>query len=279
MNYIICNNSIYKYIEDYIRPILHIINAELVTQFDYNNFIYEDSNNYIFVQDIPSNLLCIFNKKQNIYLLNIEQLSCESKFNRHLLPYYNYQHINIIDYSYANLTYYNNFKNNKYILPYKINYNEIYNTNKQKDICLIADIVPINRQIIIDALKAKNIIVDIISGYGKKRDEELFKYKILLNISFQKDFNIFESIRCDRCVYNKMIVISDKKKNNEKHHLKDYVIFEEYENIPDKVVDVINNYDYYYDKLFKNFNIEQISGKINDISKELVEKLSHNLRA
>jgi hypothetical protein len=31
-----------------------------------------------------------------------------------------------------------------------------------------------------------------------------------------KDFNVFESIRCDRCVYNKMIVISDMKENNEK---------------------------------------------------------------
>jgi hypothetical protein len=193
-----------------------------------------------------------------------------------MLPYDKYQNINIIDYSYANFSYYNNFKNNKYVLPYQINYSEIYNTYKQKDICLIADCFPVNRQIIIDALKAKNIIVDIISGFGKKRDEELFKYKILLNISFQKDFNVFESIRCDRCVYNKMIVISDVKKNNETHHLKDYVIFEEYENIPDKVVDVIKNYDYYYDKLFKNFDIEQISYKINDISKELVEKLSHD---
>lgn len=276
MNYIICNGGVYKYIEDYITPILHIINAKLLTNFNYHDFKYEDTNNYIFIQDIPSYLLCIFDKKQNIYFLNIEQLSCKAKFDRHMLLYDNYQNINIIDYSYANLTYYNNFKNNKYVLPYQINYSEIYNTNKQKDLCLIADCFPINRQIIIDALKEKNITVDIISGFGKERDEELFKYKILLNISFQKDFNVFESIRCDRCVYNKMIVISDMKQNNEKHHLKDYVIFEEYENIPDKVVDVVNNYDYYYDKLFKNFDIEQISQKINDISKELVEKLSHD---
>lgn len=276
MNYIICNNFVYKYIEDYITPLLHIINAKLVTDFDYFNFTYDDTNNYIFIQDIPSYLLCIFDKKQNIYFLNIEQLSSESKFNRHMLLYDNYQNINIIDYSYANLTYYNNFKNNKYIIPYQINYSEIYNTNKQKEICLIGDCLPINRQIIIHALKAKNIIVDIINGFGKQRDDELFKYKILLNISFQKDFNVFESIRCDRCVYNKMIVISDMKENNEKHHLKDYVIFEEYENIPDKVVDVINNYDYYYDKLFKNFDIEQISCKINDISREVLEKLSHD---
>jgi hypothetical protein len=274
MNYIICTQHVYKYVEDYIKSILPVINAKLIL--NANDIIYQDTNNYIFVQNIPSYLLHNFDNNKNIYLLNIEQLSNKNKYNVHILMYKDKQNTNIIDYSYANLKYYSNLKNKILYLPYQINYDEIIQTSKIKDICLIGDIIPENRQRVIDLLKEKNINVDIITGFGEKRDEELFKYKILLNISFQKDFNVFESIRCDRCIFNKMIIISDMKETIEKYHLKDYVIFEEYENIPDVVEDVINNYDYYYDKLFKNFDIEEISCKINEISKGAVEQLSHD---
>ena len=60
---------------------------------------------------------------------------------------------------------------------------------------------------------------------------------------------IFESIRCDRCIFNRMIVISDKKENMELYNLKDYMIFEDYDKIADKAIEVLNNYDMYYKKL------------------------------
>jgi hypothetical protein len=273
MNYIICTTHVYKYVEDYIKSILPIINAKLIL--NANDIIYQETNNYIFVQNIPTHLLYNFDSNNNVYLLNIEQLSNKNKYNVHIVMYNEKQNINIIDYSYANLKYYNNLKNKILYLPYQINYDEIIqNTNKTKDICLIGDVIPENRQNIINLLKEKNINVDIISGFGQKRDEELFKYKIILNISFLKDFTIFESIRCDRCIFNKMIVISDMKEDIEKYYLKDYVIFEEYENIPDVVVNVLHNYDYYHNKLFKNFNLEIIANKINELSKCIVEQLS-----
>jgi len=266
MNYIICSKHLYTYIEDYIKSILQIISAIVVTHIH-----YEDTNNYICIQDIPHNFL---QDKPNIYVLNIEQLSNISKFNTHMLPYQKYKNIKIIDYSYSNMVYYNHFQHNKFLLPYQINLNEILNLNKEKNICLIGDhYIPPNRQYIIDILNQKNIHVDIINGFGKQRDEQLFEYKIILNISYHKDFNIFESIRCDRCIYNKMIVISDMKNHIENYHLKDYVIFEEYENIPNKVADVITNYEYYYDKLFKNFDFEQISTTIHELSNKAIEQL------
>jgi len=273
MNYIICTAHVCKYVEDYIKSILPVINAKLIL--NANDIIYEDTNNYIFVQNIPSYLLDNFDNNTNIYLLNIEQLSNKNKYNVHIVMYNEKQNINIIDYSYANLKYYSNLKNKILYLPYQINYDEIIQTSKIKDICLIGDVIPENRQNIIDLLKEKNINVDIITGFGEKRDEDLFKYKIILNISFLKDFTIFESIRCDRCIFNKMIVISDTKESIEKYHLKDYVIFGEYENIPDVVVNVLNNYDYYHNKLFKNFDLEKIGNKIDELSKDILEQLSH----
>ena len=40
-----------------------------------------------------------------------------------------------------------------------------------------------------------------------------------------------------------MIVISDKKENMELYNLKDYMIFEDYDKIADKAIEVLNNYD------------------------------------
>ena len=99
------------------------------------------------------------------------------------------------------------------------------------------------RQKIINELQNKGINIDIISGWKKERDEKLFTYKILLNLCNEKDYKIFESLRCDRCIFNKMIVISDKKDDMYSYYLKDYIIFEDYNKIADKAIEVLNNYD------------------------------------
>ena len=46
-----------------------------------------------------------------------------------------------------------------------------------------------------------------------------------------------------------MIVISDKKDDMYSYYLKDYIIFEDYNKIADKAIEVLNNYDMYYKKL------------------------------
>jgi len=46
-----------------------------------------------------------------------------------------------------------------------------------------------------------------------------------------------------------MIVISEKKEDYENYYFKDYMIFEDYDKIADKTIEVLNNYDMYYKKL------------------------------
>ena len=116
--------------------------------------------------------------------------------------------------------------------------------------------------------------MDIITGFGKKRDDELFQYKIILNIGFFENYQIMETFRCDRCVYNKMIVVSDYKEDFNDYHLKDHIIFTEYDNIPDKVIDILQNYDKYYDKLFSNFDLNKLNNTLANSSKELLEAIS-----
>ena len=45
-----------------------------------------------------------------------------------------------------------------------------------------------------------------------------------------------------------MIVISNKKEDADLYSLKDYMIFEDYDKLADKVIEVFNNYEETYDK-------------------------------
>ena len=274
MNIIICNSLSFKYFEDYIYSVLPVINGQLIL-FDYEiNIDIDINNNYIFIQNID-NKFFEYIKNNNIYLINTEQLSVETlqiginKYPNELI---------IIDYSIANLKYYDK-KFTKFLLPYHINYNEILNIYKSNNICLIGEPtnIPFNRKNIVNLLKEKNINVDIISGFGKARDLQIFKYKIILNIGYTPSYTVMESIRCDRCVYNKMIVISDMKDDTENYYLKQHVIFTEYNNIPDKVIEVINNYEEHYNKLFSSFEFKEIEENLDNLSKPLIDKLNlHN---
>ena len=165
----------------------------------------------------------------------------------------------------------------KFFLPYQINHNEIYNFDKTKTICMIDSGIDKsqNRLNIVNLLKNKNIYVDIISGFGRERDEIIFKYKIILNISYIKDvYRIFESFRCDRCIYNKMIVISDIKENIDNYYLHKHIIFVDYDKLVDKIVDVVNNYESYYNKLFSDFDLGAIEYNLINESQPLLLKLN-----
>ena len=180
--------------------------------------------------------------------------------------------IKIIDYSSENLKYFNNYST--YFLPYQINYKEIYNLEKCKDVCIISDsAISKRRKYIVDKLTEHNINVDIISGFGKQRDLQLFNYKIILNIGWSECYKIFESIRCDRCIFNKMVVISDPKDNQYDYHLKDFIIFEEYEKIPYRVKHTLDNYDNIHQNLFENFDIQKIDKHIKNISISTVNEI------
>jgi hypothetical protein len=41
------------------------------------------------------------------------------------------------------------------------------------------------------------------------------------------------------------------------------MIFTEYDNLVNKTIDVLNNYDLYYNNLFRDFNIDDIDNKLN----------------
>ena len=242
--YVICKNTEYQYMEDYILSFYKHLNAEIIIFNDEKDIpTINKTDIFIFLQNMDNILKNIDSQNTNIYLVNTEQLS--SNIHNHRLNNYP-KNIKMLDYSRANMKYYDGYYTK--FLSYQLNYDEIYNLPKQNDICIMSGESPYRRNII-NEITNKGYNIDIISGWKKERDAKLFTYKIILNISFKEDYKIFEALRCDRCIFNRMIVISDKKEDMDLYNLKDYVIFEDYDKIADKAIEVLNNYDMYYKKL------------------------------
>ena len=252
-----------KYFIDYIKSI--IVNHNefvLIVDYDELKIIMNNINNnkIIFIKYIPY-LSDISNIINQIYVLNTEQLSEPDN----ALPMQNYitNNIKIIDYSKANIQCLSslNIKTNILYIPYSVNNNEIYNYDKIYDVAYVGwfpnDIINY-RTNIINNLKKTNIQINHIEGFDTDRDKLLFKHKILLNIHYNEKYKILEQIRCNRCIFNKVIVITEKSLDID-YELKNYIIECEYDKLVETTIDVLNNYTYYYNKLFSNFDIDKIS--------------------
>jgi hypothetical protein len=211
-------------------------------------------------------------KKVELYFFNMEQLSHndnETKLTDDIK--------NVVDYSYENISLYNE-QNKKNIIyfPYYVPKKEIYNYDKVYNVCTVGNLTD-RRKKMIEKIPGINVISNL---YGQERDELLFRHKILVNIHAHEYFQIHESIRCDRCVLNKMIIITEKSIKYEENFLYKYMIYVDFDEIPDKIKDVTDNYEYYYKKIFieQDFDIfmNKYEDKIKSIYDENLKKIMNS---
>lgn len=210
------------------------------------------------MQYIPHNFDYSAFDLTKVFLINTEQLSIPRWFEAMKQITNN---IGIIDYSLANIKYLNDLDKNAHYLPYMVNRNEIYDYKKIYDFAIIGALIDNNsirrKDIYNNLLKHKNVNISNIHGWYTERDEQLFQHKILLNIHYSSDYQIFEQFRCNRCILNKMIIITEKSEDIN-YKLKPYIIECDYDKFIETAIHVLDNYDYYYYKLFNNFNLDQI---------------------
>jgi len=260
-------SSQHKCFEDYYDS--------LKVKLNINIFIYDE-----LTEDVKNNIIKIINNKKNIiiipylipsflennikytnvFFLNTEQLTNQVRLNYIKEKVKNKFHI--IDYSRENIDILNNNNVSEVIyFPYIYNKSEIYEINKTKDICSITPKNKIRRRRTHHNLTVNHkIAISEISGWKEERDVELFKHKILLNISAHVNYNIFESIRCNRCLFNKMIIISEKKYKTELIDYAKHILFVELSEMPNLIKDVINNYEHYY----KLLDLDNVDYHLND---------------
>lgn len=210
---------------------------------------FEYSNKY-FVQKLIPKIDLI--KYDNCYFLNTEQLTDIKHLN--YIKKIN-KNIKLLDYSYQNVNILKKKNISSQYLPYQIYYPEIFNFKKIFDVAIIGlDLFNDNssrRFLIYNDLKKKGVKINNIIGFYENRDKQLFKHKIILNIHHNDNYKIYEELRCTRCTFNNMIVITEESENLSEYMYYDKIIEVKYNDIVNKTLEVLNNYEKYKSDLFE----------------------------
>jgi hypothetical protein len=96
-----------------------------------------------------------------------------------------------------------------------------------------------------------------ILGWGAARDELLKRCKVIINVHHFECFNIFEQIRCDRLIFAKKIIVSDKSMFIENYDLLGNVLWEDYDNIIPRTKEVLENFDM-YNNIMKSLSMDAV---------------------
>ena len=175
----------------------------------------------------------------------------------------------IWDYSIENIKYIQekyNIKNIDYIpLKYSLAnnyYQKKKNIKKDIDILFLGSLND-RRKSILDKLKLKfNVYIGNLNLWDEKRNEILFRSKIVLNINFYEN-GILELARLSYLLSNRAFIISENGFNKElSKKMSDFMILTNYNNIIDTVNNCLNNYEVYHKKnivFFNNWKKEEFS--------------------
>jgi len=146
----------------------------------------------------------------------------------------------------------------------------IYNTyicKENRNISCLTTFINTNEQRrfkLLDNINRRKIEhTNINNCFETEKLENLYKNtKILINIHQTEQHDTFEELRVLPALQCGCIVVCEKSPLNYLIPYNDYIIWTDYENILDKVEDIIKNYDHYYDFIFKtkkNIHLDELN--------------------
>jgi hypothetical protein len=251
----------------------------LVYMNSYDEINLESNNTYVFVQNIPSMsvLKRIKEIQSKVILLNTEQTSLLlSEKESSLWQYKTLCNVKtcidelyvdeVWDYSIIN----HHRLDPKHYTKWKIIPNLFLETlqyplhNKDIDVSFVGYVSTRRKEELDKIQEIQN--VNIIEVYGNERDLLLSRTKIIVNIHCSPNYKIFEELRCSPAIFNKIIVISEESEIDPNHPLNPYVIFETIENLPKRVLHVVENYDTIFREIYNDFNPFDLNMKLKTYS-------------
>lgn len=298
-NSIIKNRLFSKFIKDYVSYIISLLKKILVKNPDLKlNLILTNNPNTISRCNLNKtnnniNIVISINYEHtlvkpggrntlNAVSGNIKILDSDTSANpkTYLVRIHNYHHIKnadiIIDYSQPNI--YNIEQSNQYsnitskliyIAPYLYPYNKLESVkkldNKSKKnqvLTTFYNITEPRRKALMTLLKTHKLEHQNINNcFSKNNLQKLYKStKILINIHQTEHHHTFEELRVLPALLNGVIIISEDSPLKERIPYNQYIIWCNYGDIITTTKKVINNYETYYDMIFKNssFNLEML---------------------
>ena len=167
----------------------------------------------------------------------------------------------IIDYSMPNIYNVKTSKlfdtfSQKHIYIYSSIY-ESYFITENRNLVTLTTFININeprRLSLLNQIKQKSIThINVNNCFEKDKLQSLYKNtKILINIHQTDHHHTFEELRVLPALQCGVLVICENSPLSNLIPYNDYIIWTSYNTILDKVNEVINNYDYYFNLIFKN---------------------------
>jgi len=99
------------------------------------------------------------------------------------------------------------------------------------------------------------------------------KTKIMVNVHQTDHHHTFEELRVLPALLNGVIIVSEDVPLKEKIPYNQYIIWANYDDIPSKTKEVIDNYDFYYDKIFNDPKLLDILNDMKYKNKNLFKSL------
>jgi hypothetical protein len=260
-----------KVLEDYIyslniiSDVIHI-NQLTVDRVKTTNDIFIITQMWLDVRMFSTEMI----KSGRIVFLNVEMLSEIIRMNQVISIIT--AGIPVLDYSLSNLTFLKLYMQDNKIqsnastiyLPYQYNLRDqiqlenidgvyaydvgIINALPKQDASVNSELT-YRRTRLWEQLQATGWKCINILGWGAERDEKLKRCRVIINVHHFECFNIFEQIRCDRLVFAKKIVVSDKSIFIENYDLAGGILWEDYDNIIPRTREVLENFDMYNNRM------------------------------
>lgn len=237
-----------KYFGEYINSFKNLLGVQTVRVDKFANYKYinDPGITYIFCMRIDNTIITqSFNK----LLINTEQLTSP----KHRTPISNYHKLDIAiaDYSIENQEVIKIPKN--ICIPYQYNDSEVNilkslydNVAKEYDFAHCGSYSKRRKHIVDKLIEAGYKVLVITNAWDIVRDKQIASCKVLLNVHFSDDYNVYESIRCDRWVFAGMPIVSEDSVHTDLLDVKKYdlVYFTKYKDIVETAIKFINNIQY-----------------------------------
>jgi hypothetical protein len=265
----IAKNDYYQNIVNLIKQILHqhpdlCINIILCDHYQFNN-----TNKTIFININYEHTLVKLGGRDVPHDTPIGNISYENK--TYFVRINDYHNLNlsdiIIDYSYPNIHHvktcpqYHSFSNKHIYISSSI-YQPFF-SKQNRDITTLTTFINTDeprRKLLLENIQRENINHKNINNCFGENEMELLlkKTNIIINIHQTPHHDTFEELRVLPALECGVIVISEKSPLIETIPYHDMIIWTSYEDVIEKIKDVIMNYDVYHDEIFSNKNIDRL---------------------
>jgi hypothetical protein len=261
----VARRSIYRYFLEYLDAIIYWMKeSDMICDlfFQEDESLYQKIESYDFIINVQTLLLDV-NKIKNVFkrviIFNTEQNTRNTYYLEHILNMMK-MGFKIMDYHLGNIELMNKMTNHQYkdkilyLPPLYCPDDKLYESKKSKDICFVGTLTDYRQKLLKRLGKRFNI--DTIQDFGEIRDKNMSKYKILLNLHADPDYQVFETIRCYRCVFNKILVISQQKLIKENSEIESFCYFSNDDNLERTIDLILSNYDKIISEKYKNIDID-----------------------